>query len=112
MGNNLNYPFGPVDYQTPAGGSNVALDIVNDYTVVEIDKVTKGPLDISINSKDVPKGAMLRIITKDGGGGNNLTFGNGIVGKDVTVSANGVWGFTFILDDDGDFSEVSRTTAK
>lgn len=108
--NNMKYPWVAPDYQKKTGGSNIAVDVTNARTVVDVDQVTDA-ITISINSVEselVDGGAeLVFILRQDSAAGDDVTLGSGIKGQTITGVADDVDVVHAILDKNGDFIVTS-----
>jgi len=86
-----NHPFGPINSVSVTSGVTMPATIVAQETVLTITEMAAaGTLNLT-QAQDVAIGAKLTILVSADGTGRALTFGTGITGNNVTITANKTW---------------------
>ena len=88
-----NHPFGNVAKIAVTADTTMAATISEQVTQLTISEMAgAGTLNLTVGA-EVNDGAELHIIASADGTGRALTFGTGITGNNVTVTANKTWLF-------------------
>lgn len=83
----ISYPWGEVSVFDIAYAATVELYTDNQRSIVNIGQLT-GNLALSQNSKELRAGAEMLVKVSADATNRTVSFGNGLTGKDVVVTAN------------------------